>query len=538
MRHHRHSCNHKRFLLIIFYICSLSSISLSASGKDIADAQESHPGLANESRYAEAVIAYNKKKTAEALKILDELLKGSPKNIEYLEMKALVLKGKGDEKASFELYKQLYEAKPEKERGPYAFEMATLLQKQKRNDEAKEYFQKSADLGFNIAASHLYIALDAFNATKYAEAENHFGQALGSGIPEIELVSQYYISLCYFKLNFSTRGIQELLEAKEVALKILKTNPKNENAKNIADGADKMLEPFSKGQFFGTAALTTQYDSNIQQLPAGSSNTNSSSGASTVKENMLASIGYMSAPSNDFQVVASYRASYNKNFNSLTKAYEYFTNNASVYLNYRALAKTTYSAKIDGAFAFQNSLITPSNANGGYEFQKYNSTFGGGLAVRHQIDRYWRGEAELNMRTQKFFADSTQNGTNFNMALTARRTGGDNFFNPSVSALFESNNANGNLSYYMAYGGGVANNMNLAGQLTLTQGIDFLYTNYSRSSPLRKDTNITFRLGALKQLSTKFTLMLDGSYIMNNSTVAAAYTYNRFLTGLGVGFAL
>ena len=171
MRHQRHSCNYKRILLTIFYTLSLCAISPITMAIEAPDAQESHPGIGRESRYAEAVIAYNKKQTGEAVKILDELLKESPKNIEYLELKALALKGKGDEKASLTVYWMLYKEKPEKERGPYAYEIATILEKQKRTAEAKPYFLKSAELGFNVAASNLYIGLGEFNAGHYTDAE-------------------------------------------------------------------------------------------------------------------------------------------------------------------------------------------------------------------------------------------------------------------------------------------------------------------------------------------------------------------------------
>jgi predicted Zn-dependent protease len=97
------------------------AISTIANATQPVDTQESHPGIGRESRYAEAVIAFNKRKTEEAVKILNELLKESPLTVEYLELKALALKGKGDEKTSLEVYQQLYQAKPENERGFNSF---------------------------------------------------------------------------------------------------------------------------------------------------------------------------------------------------------------------------------------------------------------------------------------------------------------------------------------------------------------------------------------------------------------------------------
>lgn len=539
MRHLGHSCNLKRSLLIIFYIFSSCVISHSAfAATDPVDTQESHPGISKESRYAEAVIAYNKKQTTEAVKILDELLKTSPKNIEYLELKALALKGKGDDQSSLSLYRQLYEAKPENERGPYAFEIATILEKMKKSAEAKPYFQKSADLGFNVAASNLYIGLGDFNASQYAEAESYFSKAMDSGIPEIDLIAQYYSAICYFKMNFGTRGVQELVEAKDISQKMLRTDPKNENAKSINDASSKMLSPFAKGQWFGNAALMTQYDSNIQQLPVGGSNTTSGSNSSTLKENLLAGIGYMTAPINDFQIVTGYRASYNKNFNTETQGFEYFTNNVSINLNYRALAKTTYGIKVDSNLVFQNDLNDPTDPDSGYLPQKYYFTLGGGALVRHQLNRYWRLDASFNMRNQHYFADSSQKGKNTTLSASVRRSGGDDYFNPGVSLQTESNDVNGDSTYYSSYGAGISNTMLLPKELTLSQSFDFLFSHYSRMRPIRTDSNLSFRLGAIKLLSPKISLMADVTYIKNLSSIEEAYTYNRLLTSLGIGFTL
>ncbi len=514
------------------------AISTIANATQPVDTQESHPGIGRESRYAEAVIAFNKRKTEEAVKILNELLKESPLTVEYLELKALALKGKGDEKTSLEVYQQLYQAKPENERGPYAYEIASLLNKQNKFEEARPYFEKSAALKFNAGPSHLFLGIGHFNAARYTEAQLNFDQALGTGIIEIEMIAQYYKSLSLFKLYFSTRGVQEIVETETLAKKVLQNDPSNANAKNILDASEKMLQPFSKGQWFGNAAFSTQYDSNIMQLPTGLSNTQGSSNASTIKENILAGLGFMSAPAGLVQIVAGYRASYNKNFNSDTKRYEYFTNNLSFNFNYKALAKTTYGLKLDSNFMFENAPIDPADAGSEFEFQKFNYTYGGGAYIRHQLNDYWRAEGEVNYRKQNYFSDSDQSGNNLNMSLSARRSAGDRYFNPGASLAYEINNANGSSIYYRAYGFGISNSMNFPALLTLNQGIDLLFSNYEKLDPVRKDSNMSFRLGALKFITPKISVMADLNYIKNISTVSTSYSYNRFMSSLGIGFTL
>jgi hypothetical protein len=79
MGHVRHACNLKGFYFTFFSLLGCLAVSTPAVALSPADTQESHPGLANESRYAEAIVAYHRKQTKEALKILDELIKDSPK---------------------------------------------------------------------------------------------------------------------------------------------------------------------------------------------------------------------------------------------------------------------------------------------------------------------------------------------------------------------------------------------------------------------------------------------------------------------------
>ncbi len=538
MGHVRHACNLKGFYFTFFSLLGSLAVSMPAVALSPADTQESHPGLANESRYAEAIVAYHRKQTKEALKILDELIKDSPKNIEYLEMKALTLKGTGDEKSSLQVYQQLYEAKSDAERGPYAFEIASLLNKQNRFEEAKPYLEKAVELNFNAGVANLLLGIGNFNANRFTESQVNFDNVAGVGIPEIELVAQYYKSLSFFKLYLSTRGVQEVLEARDMARVLLRKNPQNANGKNILDASEKMLEPFKKGQWFGNASFSTQYDSNIQQIPVGVANTQATNTSSTVKENILAGIGYMTAPANLVQIVAGYRASYNKNFNSETKRFEYFTNNASVFFNYRPLARTSFGLKVEGNFMFQNSPIDPSDAASLYEFQKFNSTYGGGGFVRYQLTDYWRLDADANYREQKYYEDDDQSGSNTNYSLALRKMASDRYINPGFSVVYETNNANGTSVHYKAYGFGVNNVMNFPALLTVTQGIDFLSTSYDRLSPSRDDQNLSFRLGAMKFITPKISVNADLNYIKNTSSLPDSYSYNRFMTSVGIGFML
>ncbi len=187
---------------------------------------------------------------------------------------------------------------------------------------------------------------------------------------------------------------------------------------------------------------------------------------------------------------------------------------------------------------FQNAPINPSDAASLYEFQKFNSTYGGGAFVRYQLTDYWRLDADANYRNQKYYEDDDQSGSNTNYSLALRKMASDRYFNPGFSAVYETNNANGSSVHYKAYGFGVNNVMNFPALLTVSQGIDFLSTSYDRLSPSRDDQNISFRLGAMKFISPKVSVNADLNYIKNTSSLPDSYSYNRFMTSVGIGFML
>lgn len=527
------SCHREENRLFFALLVFIFSLSLSRQGWAQSDLQESHPGLGAEVRYAEAVIAYNRHQIDQSLKILDELLAQEPSKKEYLEMKALALKGTQAPEKSIEVYQKLYDLARDEDRGPYAFELGTLLNQQNKIDEARPYFQKAIDLGFNTGVSHFYLGLGFFQQTNYMVAERHFEIAVDSGLVPFSVIGRYYLAVCFFKLKNASLGIQELMEVKHETATVQSGDP----VFAIAEATDKMLIPFSKGHWFGNLLLQSQYDSNIQQLPAGASNPTAGVNPATMKMIISGGGGYMSAPADPIQWVANYHAGYNYNFNSETKGFEYFTNNASVYANYHALERTSGGVKVDTTYVFQNSLVDPTQANGSYEYQKYDSTLGGGPYFRHQINREWKLEAEMGIHSQTFYIDPNLSGTRYDVNVMVQDDRRGNYFNPGANVLFESNKANGTEYIYSGYGLGVTDSMSFAGSISVLAAIDWMATKYTQSVPLRNDQNFSFKVSGTKLLSGNFSLLCDLNYVTNSSTLASSYSYHELTTSIGAGYS-
>ena len=131
----RHSAAARIFILLM----------LTASAG--ARAEESHPGISVEPLYSEAVIAFNKKNSEEALRILNQLLKQDPRHVDALQLKALTLKTRGDDKEAIDTYTRLISLKPERETGAYHFELGVIYNRMKSAALSETHFRKAIQLG-------------------------------------------------------------------------------------------------------------------------------------------------------------------------------------------------------------------------------------------------------------------------------------------------------------------------------------------------------------------------------------------------------
>jgi len=498
-------------------------------------AEESHPGLAAEAMYAEALIAYNKKKIDETIKILDEVLRLDPDHLSALEMRALTLKIKGDDPKSVQIYKKLLLLKPEADRGPYYFELGTLYSRNKKNDLAKAMFLKCLSLKFNRVPVSFYLGTMEFGDGNLKNAERYLTFVVAEAPAELKTVAYYYLGLVNFKNGLGALGVSDILEARTLA----KKNPNSKLATDIGTAADKVLEPFSHPQWFLNASMMTQYDSNIGQLPLGIVDPSAVSGKATPKTSFSAGAGRMTAPLGTLQLVASYRGSYNKNFNSQTKSFEFFANTGSVYVNYRPLSKTSGGLKFESNYIFQHQQVDSTIPTSPYTFRAANFTMAVGPFIKFYATQELQMQIDLGYRKLKAFASPTTSGHAVDARLSASSAGASSrFWNPGGNINIEKNDTFGADTKYLAYGGGLANAMRVTEKDTATFSVDLLRSTYPQAAIARSDTNIPIRLNWSRRLTPKWTVLLDFSYTSNRSLVPTSFSYNRFLAGLGAAWSL
>ncbi len=509
---------------IFVFVVSIPSISR---------AVESHPGLDVEATYSEAVLAFNKKQNAEAVRILTDLLKTSPNHVESLELMALSLKSMGDDKKSIDVYSRLVKLKPPNERGPYHFEIGVVLNRQKKQDLARTHFEASLALKFNEIACHMFLGLITFNAGDYNPSRKHFTEVKSGGPDDLKVVARYYLGLIHFKNGYSAGGTYELLEARSIAEEM----PGSKMASDIKKAADKVLEPFGSAQNFGNLTLLGQYDTNISQVPAGTASTQTS-GKSTGNVSLSGGIGRMSSPLKMFQWVGSYRFSGNKTTDSATQSYQYFSNMPSLYINYRPLARTSGGVKLAGNFTFKSEADDPTDSQSKYVFRKYSFTGEVGPFLRYEADQTFQITAETSYKSQKNYSDSSLSGPILATKLSIKTNLGSRFLNPGGSISYESSRVSGSDYKYNSIGAGAYNSIKLSSKNSLTLSLDYLSSKYPSSSVGRSDTNLIARTSFVHSFSTRWSLLTDLTYTKNNSNIPESYSYNRAQIGAGIGWSL
>ena len=498
---------------------------------------ESHPGISSESMYSEAVLAFNKKQSSEALRILDELLRTSPNHVEALELKALTLKSQGDDRNSLDVYNRLIRLKPDKERGPYHFELGVILNRQKKSDIARVQFEKALALGFNETVSHLFLGMIGFSNGDLNASRVHFRAVESQGNAEMQTVAHYYLGMIHFKEGNGSSGTHEMNLARTTA----KDSPDSKMASDIKLAAEKVLAPFRNSQWFASITAIGQYDSNIALIPSGLASAQASN-KGTPNTLLNAGFGRMSPPVDDVQWVASYRFSGNKTLSAETKAYDFASNTPSLFLNLSPLSPVTGGIKLEGNLTFNNqptsSTATANDGTATYRFTKYSTAYEAGTYLRFEPATRFLVQLDLGMRKQTNYADPGLTGTSLLAKANIRGASSSKLLNPALTVSYESNRASNPDSKYNSTGIGASNGFRLSSSDTVTASLDYLASTYPAHALLRADKNISGRVSLIHVFTPKWSFLADVSYTTNTSSIANSFSYSRMSGGAGIGWSL
>lgn len=497
---------------------------------------ESHPGISEEANYAEAVMAFNDKKYPQAITLLDGILKFNPKNIEALELKALSLKIQSKDLDATRIYESLLKLKPEAQRVPYHFELGSILFKNKKSAEAKEHLEKALEKGFNSAACHFFLGLISFEFKRWDEAEGHFSALEAEGSAEFQVAAQYYLGLVYFQNGYGSGATHSLLKASQGAEKI-----KNSAiATQIGAAAKKALAPFDKSQWYANITLLGQYDGNAALIPDEAVSDSQASGRAIPKVMLIAGVGRLSSPLRVAQWTPGLRFTGNKNIKAATQDLEFASTQPSLYLTIHPLAKTHWGLRADGNLTFQNSFTA------GYQIFNLGGEIGAFL--KSQFSRVIQFALEATFRPNKFYTDKDEspdtNRTGYNVfgRTSLRFDFPGRFFRPDFSMSVEWMRPSGRDFQGINAGFDLGNSMRLTGNDTLTQSVSLTYAVYGNHSTapsnLRSDFSYTLKLGYLRVLTTRLSLLADLGYTANISNMSSQYSYTKPSGSLGLSLTL
>jgi hypothetical protein len=507
---------------------------VAGKGSVPSTAGESHPGISLEPMYSEAVIAYNSKQPAEALKILDALLRIKSDHLQALELKALVLKSSGKPEESRTNYEALIKSSPRDKAGPYRFELGVIEYNAKRPEKAAVHFEEALAQKFNVDASHFFLGLIAFNLAdkggKLSEAQRHFTAVTEGGTAELKPPSYYYLGILAYKAGFGSEGTFQLIEARSAARSL----PGNAIAKDIEKAVAAALAPYGKAQWFGNFSALGAYNGNISTLPNSAAAPEQTSGKRTPQLLLVAGLGRMSSPLNTLQWVASYRGTFNYNFNSEAKGFQFLTHTASLYLTINPLARTQYGIKSEGNFNFSNQALEDDPTS--YAFQKYSLSGEFGPYMRRELARGTQLSLESYYRPAKYYASPDQDGYGVTVRASLQRDTGHTWWNPTWTLSADRNDSTG--ATFNSWGGsvGITNVMRPTGKDTVSLAAQVTSYNYLLSTPKRYDQLFVLRLNEIRRITDRLTGILDLSYQLNNSTEEALYSYTQPVISGGFGY--
>jgi hypothetical protein len=335
-------------------------------------------------------------------------------------------------------------------------------------------------------------------------------------------VARYYLGLIHFRSGYTAGGTGEFVRVRELAADMRD----DAMASNVRDAVNKVLAPFDLSRWFLAVSGIGQYDSNIAQI---SISAGAPSNKSTPKMMFTGLAGWQSAASAPVQAVFSYRGSINRNLNSLTRNYEFFSNVPTLFINFYPLNAITGGLKAEGSYTFQNQQRSGV-------FQPFSIAGDLSLFIKSDFNAETQLTGNVAVRTAKYYLDPGLDSSGYGADLALRRQTSYRFFNPGISLNYDSVPAQNAELRYRSVGAGFSNLARITGNDTLQMSLDFVTLNYADSFLGRSDKGGALRLNFTHYLSANLSILADFSYIHNISSLPETYSYDRFTSGLGLSW--
>lgn len=502
-----------------------------------------------EADFSEAVLAYNTRDFDGALRGLDALLRQEPKRREFLEMKALTLTSKRSYTAASAIYDQLIRDAGDGGRGradvaSYYFELGRIRYLEKKYDAAARYLKGAADFNFNVGAAHLFLGLVEFERKNFDEAGDWFQRVLRDGVEELKPTARVYLAQVSSVMSDANGAARNYVEARAEAVRQISDDGTPFRAKELAvqvvSSVDRGLREFDSSVFFASVGLTSGYDSNVLAIPTGSTaSPDTGAGASSAQEILNFGLTYATSPVGKFQVVPSYKGSFNYNLNPNTKNAQFFTNDATIYLTKDPLSLTNWGFKVEGTGVMQYQL-DPTSGSGKYGPYTLGGSFG--PYAKFELTPSWVAGVDVYFQPSKYYLDS-------GLSSSLQRSGWDQllrvfftradirtYWNPGVAVTADYTRTAGEEFRSGRLAIDFANTFYFTRKLVAAAGVGAAGAWYdARPSGPRHDQIATVTLSGGYRFTRDLSVLLTLQYLNEFSNVSA-YRYNRTIASAGATY--
>jgi tetratricopeptide (TPR) repeat protein len=497
----------------------------------------------------EATLQYHAKQFGEASTTLNRILALDAKNIQALELMALIQKQGPDQNATANTYERLLKIAPKEKAPAYHFELGMIRYAQKKNGEAAKHFAQSATAKFNAGTSHFYLGLMFFNIKLWKEARHNFTASLGyNDGATLKPVTRYYLASTYAQLGKTDYSAYNYSEAARIVEE--QTQDKSLPPEMVTISTDirrnslKEIKGLDRGAKIINLSLLTQHDSNVKTAPdsAADSSATAPTDRASWKSTFGANVGYTTSPTKLVQVSPSYKLSTNYNYNSLTRDYDFFTHIGTIYTMFRPYSRLVLGLKTEGTYNMQNQP-EDGTPNGATRYKPYSLTGDIGPAAKFELTPRINLTAETTWRPKRFYndsldGDSRRSGHGLYSRLSGDFISGFPWWNPVVYGTYEMDHPVGRTYRMSALGFGVSNTVQFSDKITGTGSFDLVATDYERvdTNPKRDDATMTFRTAGSYLFDAHWSGLLDLSYARNDSSISGQFTYTRFTASGGASY--
>ena len=322
--------------------------------------------------YARAVLAYQEKRWADALKGIEQLSQKSSPSVESLELKALILKAQGDRVGAKSVYSQLLNRKNTSDSslhiGLYAFELGKIYFEDQKFDEAKKYLSLAIQEKANIESSYFLLGKMAWNKKQWKESREYFSKA--SQAAEYRASAKLFIAETYQKENQSKEALSSYAEARDSAQEQLEKNKSlsEETQKlnqSIVNVSQKTAGLSASKAWLKEVGFSSGYDSNVLFSPNVGDSTNVKAEGS-IKQAINWNFQYSPVLASSRFQKWGYQGGINYNFNQQTQAGQFFAHDLSYYLGWGTVQEKHYGFKVSGlgSLQFRNQGFRPFSLSG------------------------------------------------------------------------------------------------------------------------------------------------------------------------------